>query len=141
MSDNKMNSALKMLHTFIQGNKISLETALNNNAFFHEGSNAGIYIYTYIKDPRYVYIGKTNNFANRRKAHERDLLAGKHCGDFQNFYNANNCSIDDFSWDVLDYMEDDDLKLSAQERKRIREYNNDNYHILLNTIKYGGNNV
>ena len=136
MPNNKMDSALKMLHTVIQGNKISLETALDNNAFFREGSNAGIYIYTYKKDPRYVYIGKTKNFADRRKAHERELLTGTHCGDFQNFYDVNNCSLDDFNWDVLDYMEDDDLKLFAQERKRIQQYDNDDYHILLNTIKY-----
>lgn len=136
MSDKKMVQNFNKLKSRIKVNNLTFELFLNDKVFQQDNSQSGIYICTYKKDPRYVYIGKTNDFARRWKEHERDLLLNVHCGNFQEFYIKNNCTLEEFEWGILDYLENDDTKLRLKERQRIVEYDNDNYHILLNSIKY-----
>lgn len=136
MSNDRLSRNLDKLYSSVKINALTLETFLNDKVFHQDGSHAGIYICIYKKDPRYVYIGKTNDFIRRWKEHERDLAAAVHCGVFQTFYTSHNCSLDDFEWDILDSMENDPEKIAIKERQRIRQYDNDNYHILLNTILY-----
>lgn len=138
MFDNTLTRNLNKLQSRVKINNLTFELFLNDKVFNQDNSCAGIYMCIYKKDPRYIYIGKTNDFIRRWKEHERDLILSIHCGAFQDFYNSNNCSIEDFNWVILDTIENDDVKLRIQERKRIKEYDNDNYHILLNTIKYRG---
>ena len=136
MSNDRLSRNLDKLYSSVKINDLTLETFLNDKVFHQDGSHADIYICIYKKDPRYVYIGKTNDFIRRWKEHERDLAAAVHCGVFQTFYTSHNCSLDDFEWDILDSMENDPEKIAIKERQRIRQYDNDNYHILLNTILY-----
>ena len=136
MSNDRLSRNLEKLYSNVKINALTLETFLNDKVFHQDGSHAGIYICIYKKDPRYVYIGKTNDFIRRWKEHERDLAAAVHCGAFQTFYTSHNCSLDDFEWNILDSMENDPEKIAIKERQRIRQYDNDNYHILLNTILY-----
>lgn len=133
-----LDHALNKLQQSIHTNNLSLELFLNDKVFHQDDSKAGIYICTYKKDPRYVYIGKTKDFIRRWNEHEYDLKTNNHCGYFQQFYTQNNCSLTDFEWGILDYMENDPIKIDLQERNRIRQYDTDGYHILLNTQKYGG---
>ena len=135
LNQNMSKNLIRLKHN-IKKNNLTLEMFLSNKVFNQNDSHAGIYICTYKKDPRYVYIGRTNDFIRRWKEHERDLLLSIHCGNFQTFYTQNNCSLDDFEWGVLDFMVNDEQIIAIQERKRIQEYDNDNYHILLNSIKY-----
>ena len=138
MSDNKLSYNLNKLRSNIKINNLTLDAFLNDKVFHKEGSHAGIYICVYKKDPRYVYIGKTNDFIRRWKQHEHDLLLNIHCGNFQKFYIENKCTLNDFEWKILDYLEDDPDKLTIKEKQRIREYDKDGYHILLNSILYRG---
>lgn len=136
MLKDRLSRNLNRLRSSIQINNLTLNAFLNDKIFHQEGSCAGIYICIYKKDPRYVYIGKTNDFIRRWKEHERDLSLSIHCGNFQDFYLHNHCSLEDFEWRILDTMENNPEKLAVQEKQRIRQYDNDGYHILLNTIKY-----
>lgn len=138
MLNARLSRNLDALRSSIKINNLTLETFLNDKVFQKEGSHAGIYICIYKKDPRYVYIGKTNDFIRRWKEHEHDLALSIHCGIFQDFYISNNCCLEDFEWNILDEMENDPEKLAIKERQRIQQYDTDNYHILLNTIKYRG---
>ncbi|MGN1342713.1 MAG: GIY-YIG nuclease family protein [Bacilli bacterium] len=111
--------------------------SLNPEQFQELESNGGIYICTYKNDPRYVYIGKTIDFPRRWKEHSTDFLKSKHCGYFGEFFIKNNCSLSDFEWHILDRISpENQIQLSAAERYRINQYDNDGYHILLNSIKY-----
>lgn len=136
MSDIRLSRNLDKLRSNVKMNTLTLDAFLNDEIFHQDNSNAGIYICIYKKDPRYVYIGKTNDFIRRWKEHERDLSLSIHCGAFQDFYLEHNCSLEDFEWKILDSLENNATKLSIKERQRIRQYDNDGYHILLNSIKY-----
>ena len=135
--DEKMSNSLKILSSNIQKNSTFLEVSLNPEQFQDMESNGGIYICIYKKDPRYVYIGKTIDFPRRWKEHSDDFLKNKHCGSFGDFFIQNNCSLDDFEWHILDKISPSNKeKLTATEIYRIQQYDNDGYHILLNSIKY-----
>lgn len=135
--DKRMSNNFSALFSNIQQNSIFLEMSLNPEQFQDLGSNGGIYICIYKRDPRYVYIGKTIDFPRRWKEHSVDFLKNRHCGYFGEFFIENNCSLDDFEWHILDQIAPEDHnKLSAAERYRIQQYDNDGYHILLNSIKY-----
>ena len=135
--DKRMSKNFSALFSGIQQSSALLEISLNPEQFQDLGSNGGIYICTYKHDPRYVYIGKTIDFPRRWKEHSTDFLKSKHCGYFGEFFIKNNCSLDDFEWHILDRIApEDQVKLSAAERYRIQQYDNDGYHILLNSIKY-----
>lgn len=136
MLDRRMASNLLKLESDVKLTVLTFEQFLDKNAFYQEHSKAGIYICTYKKDPRYVYIGKTNDFPRRWKEHERDLIKNCHAGWFQEFYNENQCTPNDFEWKILDQMENDGDKISVKEKARIREYDESGQYILLNTIKY-----
>ena len=136
MNNSKMSLKISALQSKIQREKNVLEANSNTSSYIDVNSNAGIYICTYIKDARYVYIGKTNNFFRRWQEHETDLIKGQHCGFFQTFYNQYNCCPSDFKWEILEPLELNEDIISARESYWIRQYNNDKYHILLNTVKY-----
>ena len=135
--DNRMSGNLDMLASKIQRSTVTLELFLNPSQFQDLKSNGGIYICTYKKDPRYVYIGKTVDFIRRWNEHSRDLLNCVHCGKFGVFFTQHNCELSDFEWQILEKIPASKaVVLSAAEKKYIRQYNDDGYHILLNSIKY-----
>ena len=65
-----------------------------------------------------------------------ELIKGSHCGYFQVFYKNHQCSPSDFHWEILESLKLDEEIISIREKYWIRKYNNDGYHILLNTQKY-----
>ncbi|MBR6253123.1 MAG: GIY-YIG nuclease family protein [Clostridia bacterium] len=135
--NSKMSKAFSKLSTDIKLN-ISDFDALMNLGMYQDPSKGGIYICIYLKDPRYVYIGRTVDFNTRwYKQHERQLQYNTHCGYFQKFFNDNNCSVDDFEWQILEPLPINDIKLmEAHEKAWIRKYDNDDNYILLNSQKY-----
>lgn len=135
--DSRMSSNLDVLASKIQYSTVTLEFFLNPSRFQDLESNGGIYICTYKKNPQYVYIGKTVDFIRRWNEHSRDLIKSIHCGSFGDFFIQNNCELNDFEWQILKRIPASKPEvLSAAEIKYIRQYNNDGYHILLNSIKY-----
>lgn len=134
MIDKKMSNNFNILVSDLQKNKASLEIFLNPTSFEDLEANGGIYLCTYKKDPRYVYIGKTIDFVQRWKQHSRDLEKGIHCGEWGEFYKKNNCELSDFEWSILQRISNSKA-LDAAERKYIHDYE-DNGYILMNTIKY-----
>ena len=135
--DKRMSKNFDTLFSNVQQNSVFLEMSLNPEQFQNLGSDGGIYICVYKHDPRYVYIGKTIDFPRRWKEHSDDFLKSKHCGYFGTFFIENNCSLNDFEWHILDRIAPkNQIQLSAAERYRIQQYDNDGYHILLNSIKY-----
>lgn len=135
--DKRMSANFNTLSSDIQHSSTFLEMSLNPEQFQNMESNGGIYICIYKHDPRYVYIGKTVDFPRRWKEHSTDFLKSKHCGYFGEFFIQNNCSLDDFEWHILDHIPpENSFQLSAAEEYRIKQYDNDGYHILLNSIKY-----
>ena len=135
--DNRMSKNFSTLSADVQRSSIFLQMSLNPEQFQDLGSNGGIYICIYKYDPRYVYIGKTVDFPRRWKEHSDDFLKSRHCGYFGEFFIENNCSLDDFEWHILDRIAPENkIQLDIAERSRINQYDNDGYHILLNSIKY-----
>lgn len=135
--DKRMSMNFSALSSNIQCNSTFLEMSLNPEHFKDLESNGGIYICIYKHNPKYVYIGKTIDFPRRWKEHSADFLKSQHCGYFGEFFIENNCSLDDFEWHILDYIPSGNPEqLSAAEKYYIKQYDNDGYHILLNSIKY-----
>lgn len=136
MIDARMSKNISALASQIQRQTAILKTNFNMSPYLDGQSNAGIYICTYIKDNRFIYIGKTNNFSRRWEEHMSELMKGSHCGYFQTFYQDNKCSPSDFHWEILENLKLDDEIISIREIYWIRKYDNDGHHILLNTQKY-----
>ena len=135
--DNRLSNNLDILASAIQQTTVNLESFLDPLKFQDLKSNGGIYICTYKKDPRYVYIGKTTDFIRRWNEHSRDLLKSIHCGNFGSFFIENKCELNDFEWDILERISTKHSQaISTAERKYIQQYDKDGYHILLNSIKY-----
>lgn len=101
-------------------------------------SNSGIYIFTYIPNPKYVYIGQASNFQERYLQHCRELENNTHCGAFNTFFQNNHCSIADFKFEILQSLPNDKAIKDAAEQDFIKQYDNDGKHILLNSVKYKG---
>lgn len=136
MLDSKMSLRISTLQSKIQRQAISFKTSMDMSPYLNENSQAGIYICTYVLDDRYVYIGKTKDFSRRWEEHISTLINGSHCGYFQTFYKEHKCSPSDFHWEILEPLNLDDKVISEREKYWIRKYDNDNYHILLNSQKY-----
>lgn len=136
MFDSKMSLFMSTLTSKIQRQTAALKTNIDMSPYLNSDSQAGIYICTYIHDDRYVYIGKTINFSRRWEEHISDLIKGTHCGYFQTFYSKHNCSPADFKWEILEPLELNEEIISEREKFWIRKYDNDKYHILLNSQKY-----
>ena len=132
-----INKELIKLNQNIQQN-INDFNALMNLGTYNTTSPGGIYKCTYLKDPRYVYIGRTINFKERwYNQHEKQLKNNTHCGYFQQFFNEHNCSIYDFEWSILEYLPIDNIEaMKSHEKIWIQKYNHDNNYILLNSQKY-----
>ena len=139
MYQNKIIKNLQQLNTHISLFVEKFKRCDNPNLFENAISEGGIYIITYIPQPKYVYIGQATNFNKRYSQHCEDLSAGKHCGFFGTFFKDHNCSIEDFEFKVLEYIPNDRQKAKdIAEREWIKKYDNDGQHILLNSIKYKG---
>lgn len=132
-----INKELIKLNQNIQQN-INDFNALMNLGTYNITSPGGIYKCTYLKDSRYVYVGRTINFQERwYNQHEKQLKNNVHCGYFQQFFNEHNCSINDFEWSVLEYLPTDDIEImKAHEKIWIQKYNHNKHYILLNSQKY-----
>lgn len=123
--------------------KLALHIAkLNRQTQPHQydtlNSDSGIYIFTYIPNPIYVYIGQASNFQERYQQHCKELENNTHCGAFNEFFQANHCSISDFKFEILQALPNDKAIKDAAEQDFIKRYDNDGKHILLNSIKYKG---
>lgn len=136
MFDSKMSLCMSALTSKIQRQTAALQTNINMTPYLNDNSQAGIYICTYLHDKRYVYIGKTIDFSRRWEEHVSDLIKGSHCGYFQTFYKEHGCSPADFKWEILEALDLNHIIISEREKFWIRKYDNDGYHILLNSQKY-----
>ena len=137
MSKNKLNKNFAQLKTTLELLTTKFQVQTNSTLYDNIISNSGIYCFTYLPDPRYVYLGQAENFQIRYKQHCYDLEHGIHCGKFGIFYKEHNCSIEDFKFDILKYIPNNNPILkNIYEREYIRQYAEDGFHILLNSIIY-----
>ena len=130
-----MSQKLNKLSHDIKKNSYTFETFIEliNNSNCNSNWQGGIYKSTYIKNDKFIYIGRTIDFKRRWNEHENDLLKSIHCGKFQKFYDQNKCDISDFEWSIIKTLPDDIELQKAWEKYYILQYYNDNYHILLNS--------
>ena len=112
--------------------------ALMTIGLYKDPSEGGIYLCTYLLDPKYVYVGRTINFKKRwYNQHEKQLINNTHCGYFQTFFNEHNCKVEDFEWSILEPLPVDDINIMKEHEKVwIKKYNEDKNYILLNSQKY-----